>query len=151
MIGCILAKVDLREVLILQTTFDHIMFSQVIEKWKASGTLELYIFHYYFDFLHPLFYAFFLASIMSRAFVKCIYNKRISLVILLPFIAGVFDIIENLLHLYMINSGLISEGLVKTSASFTNMKWMIVFLCLLIAFLIHIRNRSVRKQNKISF
>lgn len=137
----ILAKINLKEVITLQTTFSNLTFSSFITKWKTNGSIDYYFLHYYFDFIHPFFYSLFLFVFMSKVLNKKLNIKKCVFVIYLPFVAGLFDIIENLLHLHMITNNIYPKEIVIMSAIFTNLKWLLSISCLVIPFLFILTKR----------
>lgn len=131
----ILAKINLKEVIALQTTFSDLTFSNIITKWKASGNIDYYFLHYYFDFIHPFFYALFLLAIMFKVLNNKLNIEKYVFIIYFPFVTGLFDIIENILHLYMITNNIYPKEIVIISAFFTNLKWFLSIFCLFVPIL----------------
>lgn len=130
----------------LQTTFSVTTFQEIIAEWRAYDILHLYFQHYYFDlFLHPIFYSVLLAVALSMSMDIAKMNNRYNFVLYLPFIAGLGDILENGMHLLMLtNSNLINAFTVGISAFFTNGKWLLcgISLLLIVYFLI----KAIRKS-----
>lgn len=141
----ILVKINLKEVILLQTTFSDITFSNIITKWKESGSIDYYFSHYYFDFIHPVFYSLFLLAIMSKVLNNKINMEKYVFIIYFPFVAGLFDIIENILHLYMITNNIYLKEIIIFSAFFTNLKWFLSISCLLVPILLTL---PIKKSSK---
>ena len=101
-LGLILSEI-FPDVLILQTTFSVDQFMEIIHSWKAEQ-LNAYGLHFYFDFSHPVFYSIFLSSLL--AFLMNRVGERLLSVdyflLFIPFFAGLFDMFENILHLYLL-------------------------------------------------
>ncbi|MFC0560585.1 hypothetical protein ACFFH4_16460 [Halalkalibacter alkalisediminis] len=140
----ILKNLSFRDVFILQTTFDPLTFSYIVNKWISRGLIDEYFLHYYFDFIHPFFYASFLGAIISKALMKGIVSAKYSFIVYLPFLAGLFDIFENILHLYMIHKNIFTTEIVVTSAIFTNLKWLLSFFCLLVSLLFMKKRKQLK-------
>ncbi|WP_176330251.1 hypothetical protein [Oceanobacillus rekensis] len=128
----ILIKLNLKDVFVLQTTFDSSVFSTIVNQWESDGVNHHYFNHYYLDFLHPIFYSVFLASLLSKPLNRGLVSDKFSFVIVFPFIAGLFDLVENVLHLHMILNGSYMSGIVVFSATLSHLKWFLCLICLLI-------------------
>ncbi|KKK40019.1 hypothetical protein WQ57_01765 [Mesobacillus campisalis] len=140
----ILAKINLKEVITLQTTFSNLTFSSIIAEWKANGSIDYYFLHYYFDFIHPIFYSLFLFAIISKVLYSKLHIEKYVSISYLPFVAGLFDIIENILHLHMITNSIYPKEIVIMSAFFTNLKWLLLISCLLVPILFLFPSKTKR-------
>jgi len=92
-------------VLALQLSFDKEVGIKIINSWTESG-IENFNKFIFTDYIYALGYSIFFASILS-AFILKKGKQNISkykLIIYLPFIAGLFDWIENTLELLFINN-----------------------------------------------
>lgn len=111
--------------LIFQTTFSKVVFLEILEKWGAGG-LEIFMRHYYVDFVHPFIYAILLSSTIAYVTTQ-LYEKpsRTHIVFFtLPFIAGVCDILENIFHLIAISDPVnVSENVIVLVGTLSNTKW----------------------------
>lgn len=128
----ILVKLNVRDVFFLQTTFNSGEFVEIISDWKSKGVIDYYLQHYYFDFIHPVLYATFLWLLLRKALNRNGAINKNHYVLYLPFLAGLFDEIENSLHLYMILQDYYPSKLIILSSVFSNSKWIITAFCLVI-------------------
>lgn len=101
-ITVVLQPVGTAEVLALQTTLSAEDFRARVADLHARHAINAYIGHYYYDFLHPLWYAGLLALLLGRAFDRQAVPATRNGWLLLPLLAGALDLVENSLHLYMV-------------------------------------------------
>lgn len=129
-IGYITTPLGTDKVLEVQTTFSAATFQQIIQDWRETDVIGLYFQHYIFDlFLHPIWYSIFLGAALALAMNYAKISAKYNWVILLPFIAGLGDVVENIAHLMMLyKPELISDLTVGISAFFTNGKWLLCFV-----------------------
>jgi hypothetical protein len=128
-IGSILHEIGALNVLALQTTFSSEMFRSIAAGWIASGDIELYYKHFYFDFFHPLWYSILLSLLIARAFTLNDVNPRFNFMILTPFVAGLCDLVENSIHVYILaDPNRATPLLVWFSGLAANVKWFLAFL-----------------------
>jgi len=119
------------DMLRVQTTFSDETFRGIIQSWEKNGLMALYFKHFYFDYFHPVLYSLFLSALLSRGLSMNGLDKKFNLMVLLPFAAGLMDVIENSMHLYLIHNPVkISAGTVLFSGICTSMKWALAFLVL---------------------
>lgn len=124
-----LRGIDSLQFMKVQTTFSADNFREIVLYWNDNGVLEAFRKHFYFDYFHPLWYSIFLAAFMSKVFSLNKVNNRVNFFLLFPFIAGILDIIENSLHLYIIsNIENISAIIVVISGTVSNHKWLFVLV-----------------------
>jgi len=128
----ILSTLELHKVLQLQTTFSSSKVQSILDGWRKTGEINLYLSHFYADFLHPIWYGLFLGSLLSRMICKRELPDRYYRILLFPWTAGFLDILENIHHLAFIYlRGSIMPLWVFLSGMATNLKWMLSFLTLL--------------------
>lgn len=130
-IAVVLEPVGFTHALRMQTTLDVNTFRLLVEDLFARGAAEAYTAHYYYDFLHPFWYATVLALglgwLMNRNALAATHDAWL----LLPFLAGLGDEVENVLHLYMVlDTANIAAPLVLVANGASIMKWAVVALCL---------------------
>ncbi|MFP4039619.1 MAG: hypothetical protein ACLFS7_03670 [Desulfosudaceae bacterium] len=114
------------KLLVLQTTFSKDEFLSIIGTWKMSGVLQQFKLHFYLDFLHPVWYSIFLASLMAISFNLNGIEKKYNSLLLIPFVAGMLDLLENSVHLFLLaNIGATSEANIFVSALAANLKWLL--------------------------
>ncbi len=133
-IGYIIAPLGMDKLLELQTTFSVATFQQIIQDWKEAGLMGLYFQHHIFDlFLHPIWYSVFLGAGLALAIDYAGIGAKYNWMLLLPFIGGMGDVLENISHLVMLNNPeLISGFTVGMSAFFANGKWLLCFVSLVL-------------------
>ncbi|MCC6642656.1 MAG: hypothetical protein IT386_15960 [Deltaproteobacteria bacterium] len=126
-IAVILRDVGSARVLRAQTTFSATTLRTIIEQWQREGVLSHYYAHFVPDFLHPVWYALLLGALLARGLDSRGLPDRWNTVLLLPFVAGALDLVENLLHLvFLCDLDRVSQPLVAVSALAANLKWALV-------------------------
>ncbi|MFP4477482.1 MAG: hypothetical protein ACLFOY_18105 [Desulfatibacillaceae bacterium] len=119
------------DVLKLQTTFSPEVFAGILESWGEAGRAR-YVAHFFLDFFHPLIYGAFLAVAGTWAaapFFRESSRLRRTFVVL-PFVAGFCDLMENVLHLHMLGHWReVSGSVLGTSAVFACVKWILAGVC----------------------
>jgi hypothetical protein len=114
------------DVLRLQTTLSSDTFKEIASRWIASGQIGIYYKHFYFDNFHPIEYSIFLSLLIARTFKINNVNPKFNFIILTPFIAGICDLIENMMHLYFLSDlQRATPALVALSGTATNTKWFL--------------------------
>lgn len=132
-IAIMLYELGTMQVLLLQVSLSADSFGSIIKEWNHAALLSVYKKHFYLDFLHPIWYSLFLASFISKTFHLNNTNHKYNYLLLLPFVAGLLDIIENILHLYILsNLNDISKVVVLISGITSNIKWLLVFISIVI-------------------
>ena len=135
-IGMILQPVGIGPFMRLQTSLSEDAVSSIINEWYQADIARFYLQHFYLDFLHPLWYSLFLVSCMSKIFNIQSLPGKWNYLLLLPFIAGIFDLIENILHLlFFSNRENITPFLACLSGTASIAKWAAAGLCTLFIFL----------------
>ena len=125
-IGSILHPLGVGNVLALQTTMSSDTFKEIASGWIASGQIGIYYKHFYFDNFHPIWYSNFLSLLIARAFQITNVNAKFNFIILTPFIAGICDLFENMMHLYFLaDLNRATPVLVAISGLATNTKWFL--------------------------
>lgn len=125
-IGSILHPLGTIDALRLQTTFSSDTFKSIASAWIVSGRVSLYYKHFYFDNFHPIWYSIFLSLLIARSFKINNVNPKFNFIVLTPFIAGICDLIENMMHLYFLaDLNRATPVLVALSGTATNTKWLL--------------------------
>jgi hypothetical protein len=125
-IGLIIQPLGVSNVLALQTTMSSDTFKEIASGWIASGQIGIYYKHFYFDNFHPIWYSIFLSLLIARVFKINNINPKFNFIILTPFIAGICDLIENMMHLYFLaDLNRATPALVALSGTATNTKWFL--------------------------
>lgn len=130
-IQVVLQPVGVVQVLALQTTLSADTFAALVAGLYQRGEVEPYLAHFYYDFLHPLWYGTLLALLLARAFDRQAVPASANRWLLLPYLAGLFDLVENSLHIYLvIDTANISPALVLLANGAALAKWTLVGACL---------------------
>jgi len=125
-IGSILHQIGTLNALALQTTLSSDVFKEIVTGWMASGEISIYYKHFYPDNFHPIWYSILLSLLAARAFKINHINPKFNFVILIPFVAGLCDIFENMMHLYFLSDlQRATPALVAVSGLATNAKWFL--------------------------
>lgn len=119
----LLSKVDsLDRLLLLQVTLSPADFRGIVDSWNSTQR-DLFIKHFQFDFIYPAAYSVFLSSCLYR--FSWLGGRRP--IRLLPFLAGIFDEIENVVHLKL------SQGLLPVTSPWfyvggiaARTKWLLI-------------------------
>lgn len=114
------------DALTLQTTFSSDTFKEIALRWIVSGQIAIYDQHFYFDNFHPVWYSIFLSLLLARTFKINHINPQFNFMILTPFVAGICDLVENMMHLYFLGDLYrATPMLVALSGLATNTKWFL--------------------------
>lgn len=98
----VLAPVGFDAVWQMQTTMSADTFSAVLADVYARDAAEDYIAHFYYDFLHPVWYSVLLVLLLGRAMDRAGWPAGRDAWLLIPLLAGVLDQVQNALHFYMV-------------------------------------------------
>lgn len=130
-ISAVVGPVGIGHVLQLQTTLSVDEFTLLVNNMYQRGVESAYVGHYYYDFLHPIWYGGLLALLMGRGFNRQAIPASRNLWLLLPLVAGLADVVENGMHLYMvIDTANIAAGLVLLGNGAALCKWALIALCI---------------------
>jgi len=114
------------DMLRIQTTLSSDTFKAIASGWIASGQINIYYQHFYYDNIHPVWYSIFLSLLIARTFKINGVNPKFNFIILTPFVAGICDLIENMMHLYFLaDLNRATPALVALSGTATNTKWFL--------------------------
>lgn len=114
------------DMLRIQTTLSNDTFKEIASGWIASGQIENYYKHFYFDNFHPIWYSIFLSLLIARVFKINDINPKFNFIVLTPLIAGICDFFENMMHLYFLaDLKRATPALVALSGLATNTKWFL--------------------------
>ncbi len=135
-------------VIALQLAFDKENGIEIINRWALSGIKNFNQF-IFTDYIYALSYSVFFASILSALILKK-SNQNLSKqkwIIYLPFIAGLFDWIENTLELFFINNPIeFSNTLFFIHSIIASLKW--IALPIILAFIIKLSLQDNANINK---
>jgi hypothetical protein len=114
------------DMLRIQMTLSNDTFKEIASRWIASGQVNIYYQHFYYDNFHPLWYSIFLSLLIARTFKINNVSPKFNFIILTPFVAGICDLIENMMHLYFLaDLNRATPALVALSGTATNTKWFL--------------------------
>jgi hypothetical protein len=136
------------DVLSLQLAFNKEVAIEIINSWSKSG-IENFNKFIFTDYIYALSYSIFFSSILSVLILKkSIQNiLKYKLIIYLPFIAGLFDWIENTLELLFINNPIeFSNTLFFIHSIIASLKW--ISLPIIVTFIIKLSLQDNANANK---
>ncbi|MBC7742427.1 MAG: hypothetical protein H7061_09530 [Bdellovibrionaceae bacterium] len=112
------------QIIKFQTTLDPNYFKSVLESWGPQG-VQIFLRHYYFDFFYPIAY-----SGLLTVSIFIIFPRSRKLFII-PIVAGIFDIVENIAHISLIhNEKLLDTSVFYLGAISAILKWLLIILSL---------------------
>lgn len=113
----------------LQLAFTPDAFWHVVDLWGASG-LAVYRAHFRFDNLHPFIYGVFGFLLVSKtALFSHMRPWSYHVIRLLLPIAGLFDLIENTAHIYLLaHARGFQSAIVPLSGTCSLLKWVLASL-----------------------
>lgn len=135
-------------VLALQLAFDKEVGIEIINSWTQSG-VENFNQFIFTDYIYALSYSLFFALILSVLILKKSKQNllKYKLIVYLPFIAGLFDWIENTLELLFINNPIeFSNTLFFIHSIIASLKWMT--LPIVLTFIIKLNLQGNVNANK---
>jgi hypothetical protein len=115
-------------VLALQLAFDKEVGIEIINSWTQLG-IENFNRFIFTDYLYALSYSILFASILSVLILKKSKQNilKYKMIVYLPFIAGLFDWIENTLELSFINNPIeFSNILFFIHSIIASLKWLMI-------------------------
>ena len=133
----------------LQTFGYSVSIAELIVNSLDSQATRLYLFPQltFLDLLYPLLLALFLSSLLFR--ITNSGRKLGSVIVVVPFLAMVFDYSENLCIILMITKSVtISEPFVLMSSSFTILKGLLTSTAWIAVFILSIRRLTLRIKEK---
>jgi hypothetical protein len=154
-IACIIHDMGALAFLKAQTTFSRTTYVEQVKQWQERDLMGDYKRHFYFDFLHPLWYALFLSALMAAGFNRHRAPSRANRLLCLPFIAGAMDLVENCFHVRFISDvDTIPSWMIVASASAANAKWALAGTSLVVGVLFvsrrpHERTEKVREAAQL--
>ena len=128
-IAAVLYPIGFLDMLRLQATLSVDVFRDTIEAWRQAGLLDHYWRHFLLDFPHPAWYAILLAALLGRGLTKINLAGRWLNLLMVPFIAGALDIVENLFHIaFLLDGRAVTPVAVFLSGTASIIKWTLAFL-----------------------
>lgn len=126
-VAAILHPLGAVDFFLAQTTFSRDIYLGYATRWQAAGLIESYYFHFWFDFVLPIWYALLLASMLAHGFKLNGVAARWNVALAVPFVAGAMDLIENVFHLIFLSDlAAVQAPMVVASAVAANTKWALV-------------------------
>lgn len=131
MIASILRDLGLLQFVRAQTTFSKATFLALARSWESAQLLPQYQRHFYFDFLHPVWYSCLLAGLIAKGLDRRGASERWSWLLLIPFLAGLMDLVENCFHVrFIADLAAVTQPMITLSALAANLKWALASLSL---------------------
>ncbi|MFZ5723932.1 MAG: hypothetical protein ACOY33_09775 [Pseudomonadota bacterium] len=136
----VLQPVGIGQALQLQTTLSPETYGLLVDDLYRRGVVENYLAHYYYDFLHPVWYATLLALLLARGLERHREPARCNRWLLVPYAAGLLELVENGLHIYMVvDTANITAPLVWLANGAGLAKWILVVACVAAVVVLHAR------------
>lgn len=107
----------------LQMSFTKPAFEAILAAWGPDG-IRLFIKTMWLDYIYPLSYSLLIASFI--AFLQRKGEEIRNAWLLIPFIAGFFDMVENSIHLYILLNHAFSKSLIMTASTVALAKWLLL-------------------------
>lgn len=130
------------EIVSLQFSFTPDRFFKIVERWGEEG-VALFRSRMWLDYLYPTAYSFLLAGSVFR-------KTGSRTLILIPFTAGLFDFIENSIHLNLLSYSNVLSQLPRSAPLFILLASLLAsakWLCILAAlFLLVFSKRSPKSR-----
>lgn len=129
--GSMLEPISPVELVRTQLTFSRDAFVAVLEDWQARGVLGRFRHHFDLDLvIYPITYGLSLASLLAFGLERMRAPHGRDRLLLLPFVASFFDVVENLSHLrFLDDPDAITETAVFATASAASLKWATLVVC----------------------
>lgn len=144
-ITLVLEPVGTGHLLRMQTTLSAAEFSVLAEDLYRRGADGAFLGHFYYDWLHPLWYGGLIVLLMARGFERHRWPPARDGLLWLPVLAGLADLVENALHFYMIvDTAHITQGRVLVANGAAWLKWSLVAAGVTIAATLLLRRPAPR-------
>jgi len=129
----ILRDLDLLQFARAQTTFSKATFLTLAHQWESAQLLPQYQLHFYFDFVHPIWYSCLLAGFIAKGLDRRGISDRWNWLLLMPFLAGLLDLVENCFHVrFIADLAAVTQPMITLSALAANLKWTLAGLSLVV-------------------
>jgi hypothetical protein len=118
-------------ILSLQFAFTQGTFREIVTKWTSTEVFAVRRQNLWIDLLFPLAYATFFSSLLvwARPRVDDEPTSRPEYMLYLPFVGGLFDWVENGLHLFLLhNTSRFPAALVLAASIMATIKWLLVIV-----------------------
>ena len=134
----------------LQLSFTKESFLRIISLWGDYG-VELFLKTIWIDYIYPVAYSFLIAGGMVIAEFKLLENgktfsKLEQQLFILPFLAAVFDMIENSFHIYILANRFYNEYIILAASITASIKWFLIIISLLIFLKRYFAFRKIMKS-----
>lgn len=130
------------DLLRLQLAFTPETYHAITEQWNPNQWIQ-YQRHFLPDFFFPWLYAIFLFSWLARHLLLADKKGVWNALLLLPWMTAIADCLENLLHLWMIQSPELISSLITGCSLISLFKWLVALgLVLILSALELVRLRS---------
>jgi hypothetical protein len=115
----------------LELAFSEARFDHIVESWVEAGMLEAQRRNLWIDLLFPFAYSFLLFGLLGAVttHAETQPGRGVTLLLSLPFVAGLLDWLENGLLLFLLGSGDDrSQVLIVLSSTVASVKWMLLLV-----------------------
>jgi hypothetical protein len=116
----------------LQIAFSRARFDEIVARWNDVGVLEIQTRNLWIDLLFPLAYSFLLSGLLGALTLPsgARPGRGLTLLLALPFLAGLLDWLENGLQIVVLGQGSgRSSCLILLSSTAATMKWALLTVC----------------------
>ena len=115
-------------------------FTEITDVFNTLGQegLNVWVYAHMLDFLFPLTYMFALAFGLNMELRRVVpANSTAKLLVLIPFVAGIADYVENIMVLSQIAAyPQLSESVILIASAVTSFKWILLYAGFVIIFLL---------------
>lgn len=122
------------DMLLVQTSLSAQHVRAIFAKWDAAGLIGTYVAHFRLDVIHPFWYAMFLAGVLAKGMNATGAPARCNGLVVLPFVAGACDMLENVVHLrFLTDRADITQSAVLVGNGAALVKWSVLAVSVLAA------------------
>jgi len=131
------------EVLYLQLSFEKEIGTQIVKSWTQTG-INRFLELIWLDYIYALSYSIFFSSLLFK--LQTINYKK-SMIIYIPFIAGILDAIENTFEiLFLNNMEKFSNTLFFIHSLVASLKWLVLPIVLVLLVYYFKKNLLLRSK-----
>src|SRR3989338_5977590 len=134
------------DMLAVQTSLSADAVRAIFARWEAAGLLGTYAAHYTLDMVHPLWYGVFLAALLAKGFNANGVAAKWNLLLLVPVVAALCDVTENLVHLsFLADRANITAAAVLFGNGAAMVKWLLAIGSVAAVIVLAMQARRARK------
>jgi len=118
----------------LELAFSREIFMRIISLWGEYGA-NLFIKTIWIDYIYPIAYSFLIAGGLAITEFKMtgagkVFSNITQKIYLLPFLAAIFDFIENSILIYIVVNSFFNEYIILASSIISSIKWFLIIFSL---------------------